>query len=69
MYKAGGATTTSERGVSFTEQKTMNSAITSIGVDISIVENLNNVFLLLPGHRVHLEISSDEKLTRHSSDN
>ena len=43
--------------------------ITSIGVDISVVENFNDIFLLFPGGRVNLEISSDEKLARHSSDN
>ena len=42
--------------------------ITGIGVNISVVENLDDSFLLFPGGRVHLEIPSNEKLARHSSD-
>ena len=44
-----------------------DGTITSFGVDISIVENLDNTLFLFPGRRVHLEISSDEELARHSS--
>jgi len=43
-------------------------AITSIRVDIGIVENFDDILLLFPSGRVHLEISSDEELARHSSD-
>ena len=45
-----------------------DSAITGIGVDISIVDNFDDGLLLFPGGRVHLEISSDKELARHSSD-
>ena len=43
-------------------------AITSSRVDIGFVENLDDILLLFPSGRVHLEISSDEELARHSSD-
>jgi len=49
------------------ERCRQDSTITSIGVNISVVENLDDILLLFPGRRVHLEISSDEELARHSS--
>jgi hypothetical protein len=45
-----------------------DSAITGRRVDISLVENFDDSLFLFPGRRVHLEISSDEELARHSSD-
>jgi len=44
-----------------------DSTITSSRVDISGVENVDDVLFLFPGRRVHLEISSNEELARHSS--
>lgn len=44
------------------------SAITRSGVDISVVENLDDGIFLFPSGRVHLEVSSDKELARHFSD-
>ena len=63
--------TTSKRGVRSHEiirKQGQDGAITGLGVDISIVENFHDIFLLFPSGGVHLEIPSDEELTRHSSD-
>ena len=50
------------------KRREQDSAITGIGVDISVVEDFEDIFLLFSRGRIHLEISSDEKLARHSSD-
>jgi len=67
MYSDGGAMTTSETWCQRREKYGQDSTITSFRVDIGFVENLDDVLFLLPGCRVHLEISSDKELARHSS--
>ena len=68
MYSDGGAMTTSGTWCQRREEIRQDRAITSCGVDISLVENFYDLLFLFPGRRVHLEISSDEELARHSSD-